>query len=66
MYLFVQVLVFEDAPNGLKAAKAAGMRCVMIPHPKLNRDLCQDADQVVDSLETFDPMEWGLPPITSN
>jgi putative hydrolase of the HAD superfamily len=27
------VVIFEDSLNGLKAARAAGMRCVVIPGP---------------------------------
>lgn len=57
------VLVFEDSPNGGKAAKAAGMQCVMIPEPKFRRQSFDlGADKVLSSLEEFVPEEFGLPP----
>ncbi|MGG4128376.1 HAD family hydrolase [Paenibacillus illinoisensis] len=33
-----EAVVFEDSPNGLKAAKAAGIRCVIVPN-EVTRDL---------------------------
>ncbi|KAK6054466.1 HAD hydrolase, family IA, variant 3 [Cooperia oncophora] len=57
------VLVFEDSPNGGKAAKAAGMQCVMVPEPKF-RQQCLDLNvtKVLSSLKDFVPEEFGLPP----
>jgi HAD superfamily hydrolase (TIGR01509 family) len=43
-------LVFEDSPNGMRAALAAGMRCVAVPNA-LTRPLARpDVDLVLDSL----------------
>lgn len=55
------VLVFEDAPTGVAAAKAAGMHVCMVPDPQLDRQLTLGADQVLTSLEDFVPEAWGLP-----
>ena len=57
-----KVLVFEDAPSGVAAAKAAGMMCVMVPDPQLDTALHQGADEVLESLLEFDPVKYGLPP----
>lgn len=57
-----QCLVFEDAPTGVTAAKAAGMHCVMVPDPNLSRDLTGQADVVLGSLVDIDLTVWGLPP----
>jgi HAD superfamily hydrolase (TIGR01509 family) len=45
-----EAVAFEDSPNGVAAAKAAGLWCVAVPHD-LTRDLdLSGADAVVDSL----------------
>lgn len=47
-------LVFEDSPNGVLAAKAAGMKCIAIPEEKLKHDSrLNHADLIIDSLSDF-------------
>eukprot|EP00877_Chromochloris_zofingiensis_P009476 jgi/Chrzof1/4782/Cz14g26080.t1 len=60
-----QCLVFEDAPTGVTAARAAGMAVIMVPDPNLDRSHCTQANKVLDSLERFQPQEWGLKPYPS-
>ncbi|MCG6928515.1 MAG: HAD family hydrolase [Acidobacteria bacterium] len=44
-------VVFEDSPNGMRAALAAGMHCVAVPNA-LTRDLDRpEVDLVMDSLD---------------
>lgn len=61
------VVVFEDAPAGVAAARAAGMAVVFVPDdrhlPASERDKAAAmADQTISSLEEWVPEEWGLPP----
>jgi len=56
-----QCLVIEDAPSGVEAARTAGMRVVAVPNPAMKVEAFRDANQVLSSLEFFDPAIWGLP-----
>ena len=46
-------IVIEDSPLGVKAAKAAGMRCLAVSNTRPKQEL-QEADKIVDSLEEVD------------
>ena len=53
-------LVFEDAPSGLAAGIAAGMRVIVVPDPNMDKDRYQGAEQILESLEDFKPIAFGL------
>jgi HAD superfamily hydrolase (TIGR01509 family) len=44
------MVVLEDSPNGLRAAKAAGARCVVVPHARSPLHDLALADAIVPSL----------------
>jgi pseudouridine 5'-phosphatase len=54
-------LVFEDAPNGCRAAKSAGMQVVMVPDSHCSEEQKKDATLVIKNLLQFRPEEFGLP-----
>jgi putative hydrolase of the HAD superfamily len=48
-----EAVAFEDSPNGIRAAKSAGLFCIAVPNP-LTRQLPLDlADRRMRSLEEF-------------
>uniref|UniRef100_A0A1I7ZTK2 Pseudouridine-5'-monophosphatase n=1 Tax=Steinernema glaseri TaxID=37863 RepID=A0A1I7ZTK2_9BILA len=60
------VLVFEDAANGVESGLAAGMRVCAVPTPGVPfpEETRSRADVVLNSLEEFDPTMFGLPPMS--
>ena len=46
-------VVVEDTPGGIRAAKAAGMRCVAVTH-SCREDSLREADLIVDDLGAVD------------
>jgi HAD superfamily hydrolase (TIGR01509 family) len=49
-------LVIEDSKNGIKAAKAAGMRCIAYQSPAVNPKNQEEADAVVTSYAQLDSL----------
>ena len=54
-------LVFEDAPSGMEAARAAGMAVIVVPDPAMDPAAYPDADAILSSLDALRLPEWGLP-----
>jgi beta-phosphoglucomutase-like phosphatase (HAD superfamily) len=52
-------VVIEDAPAGVAAAHAAGMKCIAIASTGRVRESLVAADLVVDSLRELDPVRIG-------
>jgi HAD superfamily hydrolase (TIGR01509 family) len=48
-----EAVAFEDSLNGVRAAKAAGLRCVAVPNPVTAGLALDEADVVVPSLADF-------------
>lgn len=49
-----ECLVFEDSEAGVKAAKAAGMKVVAVPHEYTKHMEFKEADLVLNSMKEFD------------
>lgn len=49
-------IVIEDAVNGIKATKKAGMRCIAIT-TSFSKEKLQDADHIINNFNDF-KMEW--------
>jgi pseudouridine-5'-monophosphatase len=50
----------EDAPAGVDAARAAGMRVVAVPDPALGRERVAHADLVLETLAGVRPEDLGV------
>ena len=52
-----EAIAFEDSPNGIRAAKAAGLACVAVPNSITATLALDEADLVLESLEDVPLME---------
>jgi len=50
-----EAAAFEDSPNGIKAAKAAGIFCIAVPNEITRKLKIQEADIIVNSLDKLPP-----------
>lgn len=58
-----QILVFEDAPNGVRAAHDANMKVVWVPDHYVDlKEASHLATLTLNSLVAFEPEAFGLPP----
>jgi HAD superfamily hydrolase (TIGR01509 family) len=48
-----QAIAFEDSPTGVRAAKAARLRCIAVPNAAGGADGLSHADVVLGSLESY-------------
>lgn len=59
--------MFEDAPNGVEGALAAGMQVVWVPDPNCLQTIQKSGSTLpqptvtLSSLQDFDPRLFGLP-----
>ncbi|KAL1132325.1 hypothetical protein AAG570_010281 [Ranatra chinensis] len=56
-----QVLVIDDSPLGVAAAKAAGMQVVMVPDKRMQWKTTDKADLVIEQLNELKPELFSLP-----
>ena len=63
-----ECVVFEDAQSGVEAGLAAGCVVVAVPDATLHDSVegFKAAQEVLRSLDDFDPAAWGLPPYPAN
>ena len=52
--------MFEDAPSGLAAGISAGMRVIAVPDKNMDKSRYSEATLVLDTLEEFIPLDFGL------
>ncbi len=55
-----EIVAIEDSRHGCRAAKTAGMTCVVVPNRITRIDVPTDADFVIDSLLDFPYAHFGL------